>query len=106
MTAFRTSPSLFLSVIPLLVLFALLGYNVAVYGDDSLSGANQSALIIAAALAAALGLYRGEPWANIQDKIIDNIRAATPAVLILLMVGALTGSWLISGIVPAMIYYV
>ncbi len=105
MTAPRTSPSLFLSVIPLLVLFALLGYNVAVYGDDSLSGANQSALIIAAALAAALGLARGEAWTDIQDKIIDNIKAATPAVLILLMVGALTGSWLISGIVPAMIYY-
>jgi len=105
MTASRTSPSLFLSVIPLLVLFALLGYNVAVYGDDSLSGANQSALIIAAALAAALGLYRGESWQFIQDKIIDNIKAATPAILILLMVGALTGSWLISGIVPAMIYY-
>lgn len=105
MTASRSTPSLFLSVMPLLVLFALLGYNVAVYGDDSLGGANQSALIIAAALAAALGLYRGEAWADIQDRIIDNIKAATPAVLILLMVGALTGSWLISGIVPAMIYY-
>ena len=105
MTASRPNPSLFLSVIPLLVLFALLGYNVAVYGDDSLSGANQTALIIAAALAAALGLSRGEAWTDIQDKIIDNIKAATPAVLILLMVGALTGSWLISGIVPAMIYY-
>lgn len=99
------TPSLLLSVTPLLVLFSLLGYNVYVYGDDSLSGANQTALILSAALAAALGLYRGHLWSFIQDKIIDNIKAATPAILILLMVGALTGTWLISGVVPSMIYY-
>jgi Na+:H+ antiporter, NhaC family len=100
-----STPSLMLSVTPLLVLFLLLGYNVAVYGDDSLSGANQTALIVSAALAAALGMLSGRSWSSIQDHMIDNIKAATPAVLILLMVGALTGSWLISGIVPSMIYY-
>jgi NhaC family Na+:H+ antiporter len=100
-----STPSLMLSVTPLLVLFLLLGYNVAVYGDDSLSGANQTALIVSAALAAALGMLSGRPWSSIQDHMIDNIKAATPAVLILLMVGALTGSWLISGIVPSMIYF-
>ena len=105
MTDQRPEPSLLLSIIPLLLLFSLLGYNVAVYGDDSLGGANQTALIISAALAAALGLYARRPWPDIQDRIIDNIKAATPAILILLMVGALTGSWLISGIVPSMIYY-
>lgn len=105
MTASRPAPSLLLSVIPLLVLFSLLAYNVAVYGDDSLSGANQTALILAAALAAAIAMFRGQSWPAVQDKIIDNIKAATPAILILLMVGALTGTWLISGIVPAMIYY-
>lgn len=101
----QSEPTLLLSVIPLLVLFSLLAYNVAVYGDDSLSGANQTALIISAALAAALGLAGGRKWIDIQDHIIDNIKAATPAILILLMVGALTGSWLIGGIVPSMIYY-
>ena len=101
----HSEPSLLLSVIPLLVLFTLLAYNVAVYGDDSLSGANQTALIISAALAAALGLAGGRQWVDIQDHIIDNIKAATPAILILLMVGALTGSWLVGGIVPSMIYY-
>ena len=92
--------SLVLALIPLLALFALLGLNVALYGDDSLSGANQTALIIAAALAAAISLFLGVPWADIQEKILENIRAATPAILILLMVGALVGSWLIGGIVP------
>lgn len=97
--------SLLLALVPLLALFALLGLNVALYGDDSLSGANQTALIIAAAVAAAISLSLGVPWADIQEKMLENIRAATPAILILLMVGALVGTWLIGGIVPTMIYY-
>lgn len=101
----RPSPPLWLALTPLLVLFILLGYNVAIYGDESLGGANQAALILAAALAAGLGTLRGASWPHIQERITDNIRAATPAVLILLMVGALTGTWLIGGVVPSMIYY-
>lgn len=97
--------SLWLALVPLLALFALLGWNVAVYGDDSLSGANQTALIIAAAIAAAISMRLGVGWAVIQEMMLENIRAATPAILILLMVGALVGSWLIGGIVPTMIYY-
>jgi len=94
-----------MAIIPLLFLFTLLAYNVYVYGDDSLGGANQTALILAAALAAGMGMARGVSWAAMLDKITDNIRAATPAILILLMVGALTGSWLIGGVVPSMVYY-
>ena len=97
--------SLLLALVPLFALFALLGLNVALYGDDSLSGANQTALIIAAALAAGISLFLGVPWVDIQEKMLENIRAATPAILILLMVGALVGTWLIGGIVPTMIYY-
>jgi NhaC family Na+:H+ antiporter len=97
--------SLWLALVPLVVLFVLLGYNVAVYGDDSLSGANQTALILAAAVAAATSLRLGTRWDEIQEVILENIRAATPAILILLMVGALVGTWLIGGIVPTMIYY-
>jgi NhaC family Na+:H+ antiporter len=97
--------SLWLALVPLAALFALLGLNVALYGDDSLSGANQTALIIAAAIAAAISMRLGVGWAVIQEMMLENIRAATPAILILLMVGALVGSWLIGGIVPTMIYY-
>lgn len=99
------SPSLSLSLVPLLVLFTLLGLNVYLYGDASLAGANQTALILAAALAAGLAMYRGMSWEQILESILDNIRAATPAILILLMVGALTGTWLLGGVVPSMIYY-
>jgi len=99
------TPSLTLAIIPLLILFALLAYNVYVYGDDSLSGANQTALIIAAAVAAGMGMFAGIPWSQVQSRILDNIKAATPAILILLMVGALTGTWLLGGVVPTMVYY-
>ena len=96
---------LWLAITPLLALFALLAFNVAVYGDDSLSGANQIALILSAALASALSLPLGVRWSDIQAKMLENLLAAAPAILILLMVGALVGSWLVSGIVPAMIYF-
>ena len=96
---------LWLAITPLLALFALLAFNVAVYGDDSLSGANQIALILSAALASALSLPLGVRWSDIQAKMLENILAAAPAILILLMVGALVGSWLVSGIVPTMIYF-
>lgn len=96
---------LWLAITPLLALFALLAFNVAVYGDDSLSGANQIALILSAALASALSLPLGVRWSDIQAKMLENLLAAAPAILILLMVGALVGSWLVSGIVPTMIYF-
>ncbi|MDP2128260.1 MAG: Na+/H+ antiporter NhaC [Pseudohongiella sp.] len=101
----KYTPSLLTSVIPLLLLFALLAYNVYMYGDDSVSGANQTALILSAAFAAIIGLSRGLLWSSIQENVLENIKAATPAILILLMVGALIGSWLVGGIVPSMIYY-
>ncbi|MDO9519694.1 MAG: Na+/H+ antiporter NhaC [Pseudohongiella sp.] len=101
----KYTPSLLTSVIPLLLLFALLAYNVYMYGDDSVSGANQTALILSAAFAAIIGLSRGLSWSSIQENVLENIKAATPAILILLMVGALIGSWLVGGIVPSMIYY-
>ena len=101
----KYTPSLLTSVIPLLLLFALLAYNVYMYGDDSVSGANQTALILSAAFAAIIGLSKGLTWSSIQENVLENIKAAPPAILILLMVGALIGSWLGGGIVPRMRYY-
>ncbi|MDX1492288.1 MAG: Na+/H+ antiporter NhaC [Pseudohongiellaceae bacterium] len=97
--------SLWLAFMPLLLLFVLLGTNVALYGDDSLSGANQIALILATAFASALSVFSGGRWQQVQEQIVENIKAAGPAILILLMVGALVGSWLVGGVVPTLIYY-
>ena len=83
----------------------MLSYNVFIYGDNSLSGPNQIALLLSAALASLIGVLHGKNWLNIIDTISKSISSTTSAIIILLLIGSLTGTWLISGIVPAMIYY-
>jgi len=78
---------------------------VFVFGDNATSGSNQLILIATAALASLLASRYGVSWSTLQDGILDAVRLATPALLILLLVGALSGTWLISGIIPTMIYY-
>ena len=98
-------PSLFQSFVPLIFLVGLLGMNVAFYADDSLGGANQMALLLSAGVAAIVALLIGQKWGTLFDGVISSIGSALPALIILLMIGALAGTWLISGVVPAMIYY-
>lgn len=77
-----------------------------VFGDKSLSGSNQLALLISASIAAFIGIiYRTVNFQKILNGISESVSNTTPALIILLLIGALTGTWLISGIVPAMIYY-
>ena len=95
----------FFALLPIVVLIGLLAYNVFLYGDNSLGGANQLALLFAAATAAIVGIKFGAKWKNILDGISKSISSTTPAIIILLLIGALAGTWLLSGIVPAMIYY-
>ncbi|MDQ3549987.1 MAG: Na+/H+ antiporter NhaC [Bacteroidota bacterium] len=99
------TPGLFLALVPILVLVALLTINVIFYGDMATSGPNQIALIIAAAAAAIVGIYLGFPFKKLLQGAVNSISASMSAILILLLIGALAGTWLISGIVPAMIYY-
>jgi NhaC family Na+:H+ antiporter len=91
--------------IPILFLILLLSLNVYLYGDNALSGANQLALLLSAALAAVIGIKNGFKWKEILDGVSKSISSTTPAILILLLIGSLSGTWLISGIVPTMIYY-
>lgn len=97
--------TLYIALLPILILIALLSMNVFCYGDDSLSGANQMALILSGAFCAVLSLIQGTSWEILLDGIKNSIADALPALLILLLIGALAGTWLISGVVPAMIYY-
>ena len=100
----KKNPYLIASL-PILFLVILLAYNVYIYGDDSLGGANQLALLFSAAVASIVGIMYGNNWKSIIEGISKSIKSVTPAIIILLLIGALAGTWLISGIVPTMIYY-
>ena len=90
---------------PILCLIVLLTINVVLYGSASLDGANQIALLLAAALGALIGVRNGINWSNILAGIGKSISTTAPAILILLLIGSLAGTWLISGVVPSMIYF-
>ena len=93
------------ALIPVIVLIGLLAYNVYVYGDDALSGSNQFILLLGGAVAAIVGFLNKVSYEKMLDEVSNNFKSTTGAILILLFVGALAGTWLISGIIPAMIYY-
>ena len=97
-------PSLLDALIPGIVLVAMLAAAVYAFGLDSF-GPNQVALIMAAAVAALIGIKNGISWAEIERGMIDTISVSLQSILILLMVGSLIGSWILSGTVPSMIYY-
>ena len=101
----ENSISLRESLIPVVILIGLLGYNVYVYEDEAMSGSNQFILLIGAAIASIVGLQKGILFKSMIDTVSSNIKSITGAILILLFVGALSGTWLLSGIIPSMIYY-
>ncbi len=93
------------ALIPVFALVLMLAYNVYVYGDDALSGSNQFVLLLGAAVAAVVGFFNKVKFKTMIEEVSENLKSTTGALLILLMVGALAGTWLISGIIPSMIYY-
>lgn len=90
---------------PIFFLITLLVFNVIYFGDHTLDGSNQVVLILSATVAASIAVYLGNTWGYIRKRIVNSISSAMPSILILLMIGALAGTWMISGVVPAMIYY-
>jgi NhaC family Na+:H+ antiporter len=105
MTLEKKQPSLLHALIPIVVLIILLTINVIVLGADAISGANQIALLLSAAVAGIISFRLGYSWDEIEISIVKSISSAMGAMLILLVIGSLSGTWLLSGIVPAMIYY-
>lgn len=93
-------------MLPFLFLVAALSVVIYVFGSDALSGASQVALLFAAGFTVvlAMALYR-IPWKVFEDSILDNITSVGTSIVILLLIGAVSGSWMISGVVPTMIYY-
>ena len=98
-------PSLLVSLIPIIFLIVFLSANVIIFKDNTLEGSNQIILLLAGSLASLLAFSNKINWISISNSIVDNIGKAMPAMLILLLIGSLAGTWLISGVVPAMIYY-
>ena len=94
-----------LSLAPIALLVLLLSASVALFGSDASYGPNQVALIIASAATMLVGWRRGMSWQAIQDGMVGAITVSIMPMMILLSVGALIGSWIISGTVPGMIYY-
>ena len=99
-------PSWLVSLIPFGVLVVALSIVIYVFGTDALSGASQVALMFAAGVTVVLAmvLYR-IPWKTFEDAILDNITSVGTSIVILLLIGAVAGSWMVSGVVPTMIYY-
>ena len=91
--------------IPVIVLIAMLGTNVYLFGSGSLDGSNQIALLVSAAVAGLIAFRLGIKWRPLIKTIVGSISSAMSSILILLLIGSLAGTWLISGIVPVMIYY-
>jgi len=105
-TLLKPELNLLHALIPVIALVTMLFYNVFyVFGDDALSGSNQFILILGAAVAAVVGFYNKVSYKNMLEEVAENVKSTTAALLILLMVGALAGTWLISGVIPSMIYY-
>ena len=100
------APHPFISVIPLAVLITLIVLVVKIFPDDALAGASQVALMIATAVCVALGMgiYRMK-WNIFEEMIKKTVGDAGVSILILLLIGMMSATWMISGVVPTLIYY-
>ncbi|WP_158969058.1 Na+/H+ antiporter NhaC [Paraglaciecola sp. L3A3] len=97
--------SLLDAVIPIVILISLLGGSVYLFADNSSFGPNQIALLVAMGIAALIGMKNGYSWETIEEGIIQGISRSLGAILILLAVGSLIGTWMLAGTVPTLIYY-
>ena len=98
-----------IAILPLIFLVTLLSFNlyanVFIYNADPLAGSSQFILILSGAFAAMIGNLYNVSYKDVVNSISNSIKSVTPALIILLWVGALAGTWMISGIIPSMVYY-
>ncbi|MBQ8158298.1 MAG: sodium:proton antiporter [Prevotella sp.] len=99
-------PHPLIAAIPVVVLIVFLGIAITLFGSDSLSGGSQIALLMGMAVCVciSMGAYR-VPWKAFEKQLKLTLGEVSITLLILLCVGMLAGSWMISGIVPTLIYY-
>lgn len=102
----KMKPTPLISAIPLVVLFILLALSVIVFGDNAMSGASQVSLLFGTAVCTGLSmiLYH-QPWQELEDSIKKTIGDTSVSIVILILIGMIGGAWMISGVVPTLIYY-
>lgn len=99
-------PSSLVSLIPVAILVTLLFFTIRVFGSDALGGGSQVSLLVATAVCVFIGsVFYKVPWREFEKNITRNISSVSSAIIILLVIGALSGSWMVSGVVPTLIYY-
>ena len=98
-------PSILQALLPILFLIISLFINVRIFGDAALDGSNQIILMLSAGVASIVAIRLGYKWKKISSSIVKSISSALSSIIILLLIGSLAGTWLLSGVVPAMIYY-
>ena len=98
--------SAWLALLPIAVLVGMLALVIKVFGSDAIEGGSQVSLLVASSVAAliAVGLCKCK-WSVLEDAIVENIRTSASAIIILLLIGAIAGTWMLSGVVPALMYY-
>lgn len=102
----NSRPSWVISLIPFVVLVALLSLVIYIFGTNALDGGSQVALMFAAGVTVVISMILYHiPWKTFEEAILDNITSVGTSIVILLLIGAVAGSWMVSGVVPAMIYY-
>ena len=106
MKKLQTYPSPLMSILPIVLLVVLLFFTIKSFGSDALSGASQVCLLITTAVCSAIGMLGyGIKWKDIEHAIVNNIAGVSSAIIILLIIGALSAVWMLSGVVPTLIYY-
>lgn len=99
-------PNIFVSLLPIAFLIFLLTLIIPIFGSDALAGGSQVAILMATAVATAIGIiFYKKNWQEFEKSIINNITGVSTALIILLIIGALSSIWMISGVVPTLIYY-
>ena len=93
-----------MAFIPFLVLIVLITCCIAVFGNATLDGASQVSLLVASAVSVLVGYsMKRLEWEELEREMSDKISSCAPAIIILLLIGAIGGTWMVSGIVPTMI---
>ena len=102
----KNLPSPLLSLLPIAVLVAMLAITIHLFGSDALGGGSQVCLLTATGVCALIGMAGFKrKWRHFEKAITNNITGIATALIILLIIGALSGAWMVSGVVPTLIYY-